>query len=126
MTATVISCLLTVMTLAVRAADVPQLNVAPLCHGIVDQGGDPLQAGDPNVSFKQCMDSEAADKATLEKEWSTFSAANKRDCTDEARTGGLSSYTDLLTCLEMAKDVEDDKSREPAGQSPPSRVRNKQ
>lgn len=39
-----------------------------MCYGIADQGADPLQAGDPDVSFKQCMDFEAANIATLGKE----------------------------------------------------------
>ncbi len=106
---TVVSCSLALPNLA-RAADAPQLNVALMCHGIADQGADPLQTGDPNVSFKQCMDSEAADKATLRKEWDQFSANNKQHCTSEARMGGLPSYTDLLTCLEMARDVAKDRA----------------
>jgi hypothetical protein len=104
-------CLLGLYLTPAAAADVPKLNVEPLWHGIADQG-DPLEAGDPAVSFKQCMDSEQADKAKLEQERSTFSAGNRQNCTDEARTGGESSYTDLLTCLEMARDVENDRSQQ--------------
>jgi hypothetical protein len=87
------------------ADDVPKLDVAPLCHGIADQGADPLETGDPMVSFKQCIESEQTDRATVAKEWSQFSAESKQMCTDEATDGGESSYTDLLTCLEMARDV---------------------
>jgi hypothetical protein len=58
------------------------------------------------------MDSEQVDKVKLEQEWSTFPAGNRQNCTDEARTGGESSYTDLLTCLEMARDVENDGSQQ--------------
>jgi hypothetical protein len=94
-------------TPVVLADEIPKLDVAPLCHGIADQGADPLQAGDPMVSFKECMESEQSDRATLAKEWSRFSADSKQTCVDEASTGGESSYTDLLTCLEMARDVED-------------------
>ena len=39
------------------------------------------------------------------KEWSDFSSDDKRHCVAEATVGGESSYTDLLTCLEMARDV---------------------
>ena len=124
-TALVLFCLLDFSSAAARDADIPNLNVKPLCHGIVDQGADPLEAGDPNVSLKQCLESERADKATLQKEWPTFSTTNKQHCTNEAVAGGLSSYTDLLTCLEMAKDVNDDRSQQSAGQSSPGRIRNK-
>jgi hypothetical protein len=41
----------------------------------------------------------------LVKEWSTFAAPDKVACTKESRTGGEASYTELLTCLEMARDV---------------------
>jgi hypothetical protein len=52
------------------------------------------------------MESEQPDRATVAKEWSEFSPENKQICTDEATTGGESSYTDFLTCLEMVRDVE--------------------
>jgi hypothetical protein len=111
MTTTVVCCLLALPSLAAWAADVPQLNVAPMCHGIADQGADPsLEAGDPTVSFKQCMESESADKATLAKEWSTFTAVDQQQCTGAVTMGGLPSYTDLVTCLEMARDVEKDRT----------------
>jgi hypothetical protein len=89
------------------ADEVPNLDVAPLCRGIADQGADPLEAGDPAVSFKQCMESERNDRATVAKEWSSFPADSKQMCADEATAGGESSYTDLLSCLEMARDVND-------------------
>ena len=110
MTTTVVCCLLALPGLTASAANVPQLNPTPMCHGIADQGADPLEAGDPTVTFKQCMDSESADKATLQKEWSTFAAVNQQQCTAEVTMGGLPSYTDLLTCLEMARDVEKDRT----------------
>jgi hypothetical protein len=86
-----------------RSDQYPVLNVAPLCHGITDQSD--LQEGLRNVSFDQCMKAEQTDRETMIKEWSTFSADDKRHCVAEATMGGESSYTDLLTCLEMARDV---------------------
>ena len=91
--------------LPVSADDVPTLHVEQVCHGIVNQSGDSLTAGDPKVAFSQCMDAEQADREALSKEWSTFNADDKRHCTDESRMGGDSSYTELITCLEMARDV---------------------
>lgn len=88
-----------------RADDIPTLHVEQVCHGIVNQSGDSLTAGDPKVQFQQCMDAEKADRDALAKEWSTFTADDKRHCTDESRMGGDSSYTELITCLEMARDV---------------------
>jgi hypothetical protein len=86
-----------------RSDQYPVLNVAPLCHGITEQSD--LEEGFRSVSFDECMKAEQADRETMIKEWSTFSADDKQHCVAEATMGGESSYTDLLTCLEMARDV---------------------
>jgi hypothetical protein len=88
---------------AARSDQYPTLNTAPLCHGITKQSD--LQEGFRSVSFDQCMQAEQTDRETMIKEWSTFSADERRHCLAEATMGGESSYTDLLTCLEMARDV---------------------
>jgi hypothetical protein len=90
---------------AVRSQNVPVLHSEQICHGIVKQSGDSLSAGDPKVAFSQCMDAEQKDRETLVKEWSQFTADDKRHCTAETTMGGESSYTELVTCLEMARDV---------------------
>jgi len=51
------------------------------------------------------MKAEQQDRETMIKEWSSFSAADKTHCINEAKMGGESSYTDLVSCLEMARDV---------------------
>jgi hypothetical protein len=42
----------------------------------------------------------------LVQEWPTFMAGDKAECTSESSAGGVPSYTELLTCLEMARDAE--------------------
>ena len=54
---------------------------------------------------KNCLESEQATRDELVKQWSSFNAADKISCVNELRMGGESSYTELLTCLEMARDV---------------------
>jgi hypothetical protein len=97
--------LLVLPILPAQSDDIPVLNVLPLCRGIASQGADPLQAGDRSVSVKECLGAEQADRETMKQEWPTFSASDKKHCIAEATMGGESSYTDLLTCLEMARDV---------------------
>jgi len=93
----------------------PKLDVAPLCHGIVAQSD--LQEGLQSVTFDQCMKDEQDDRNAMIKEWSTFSAEDKSHCIAEATMGGESSYTDLVTCLEMARDVRNlPKSESSSGQ----------
>lgn len=90
----------------------PKLDVAPLCHGIVAQSD--LQEGLQSVTFDQCMQAEQDDHNEMIKEWSTFSADDKSHCIAEATMGGESSYTDLVTCLEMARDVRNLAKSEPS------------
>ena len=89
--------------LPARSDEYPTLDVKPLCRGLTSQTS--LQEGLRSMSFDECLKAEQADRDTMIKEWSSFSADDKRHCIAEATMGGSSSYTDLLTCLEMARDV---------------------
>jgi hypothetical protein len=89
--------------LSARSDDIPTLDVNPVCHGIAMQGE--LEAGLQQTSFQQCMQSEQAVREDVKKEWSTFSTADKTHCVALAKTGGESSYTELISCMEMARDV---------------------
>jgi hypothetical protein len=84
---------------------VPQLDVEPVCKGIAEQGG--VTFRDPAVpqEKKNCIESELAVREELVKQWSSFSADDRTHCINETTMGGESSYTELLTCLEMARDV---------------------
>ena len=88
------------------ADDAPRLNLEPVCHGINRQGGLDLE---PNQSapedFDSCMKSEMAIRDQLVEQWSTFKASDKSNCIGETNAGGMPSYTDLLTCLQMAMDA---------------------
>jgi hypothetical protein len=90
--------------LSARSDEIPTLDVRPVCHGIASQGADPLDVG-IQTSFQQCVQSEQQVREQLKKEWSTFSAANKQHCVTLATIGGESSFTELITGLEMARDV---------------------
>ena len=91
------------MVPAARSDQYPVLDVAPVCHGIASQGE--LEEGLRQTSFEQCVQSEQDVRDELKKEWSTFNSDDKRHCTAETTMGGESSYTELVTCLEMARDV---------------------
>ncbi|HEY1747359.1 MAG TPA: hypothetical protein VGG11_11440 [Xanthobacteraceae bacterium] len=97
--------LLLAVPAAARADDVPTLNVEQVCDGIAQQGG--VTFRDPAIAQekKNCLDSEQAVRNELVKQWSKFDRADKTSCVNESQMGGESSYTELLTCLEMARDV---------------------
>jgi hypothetical protein len=86
-----------------RSDQYPVLNVVPVCKGIASQSS--LEEGLSNTSFDDCMKGEQTDREAMIKEWSTFNSDDKMHCIAETTMGGESSYTDLVTCLEMARDV---------------------
>src|SRR5262249_14778686 len=88
---------------AARSGDIPTLDVRPVCRGIARQGE--LEVGLQQTSFEQCVKSEQDTREQLNKEWSTFTTADKTGCIALAQTGGEPSYTELITCMEMARDV---------------------
>jgi hypothetical protein len=89
-----------------RSDDIPSLDVRPVCRGIASQSADPgVGTAGQTETFRRCMVSEQAVREQLKSEWSAFSPADKRHCVTLAKTGGESSNTELITCLEMARDV---------------------
>jgi hypothetical protein len=83
--------------------DVPQLNINPVCHGIAQQAAGPGEKGSPDLAFGQCVKNEQAMRQKLIGEWSTFVPSETSNCVGEETSGPLPSYTDLATCLEMAR-----------------------
>ena len=88
--------------LSARSDEIPTLDVGPVCRGIASQSGESLVFESTSAD---CVKSEQEVREQLRKEWSTFSAADKQHCVTLSKIGGESSYTELLTCLEMARDV---------------------
>jgi hypothetical protein len=87
--------------LSAESDEFPTLNVLPLCRGIISQGADPLQAGDPRVSIDECLKAEKQDRETMIQEWPTFSASETLHCHGERRqedaTGAGEFKADRLT-----------------------------
>ena len=89
------------------AESVPNWNVTPSCRG----------AGytqNTSESLKRCLDAEQRTREKLNKDWSTFPAADRAKCV-KAQTFSP-TYTELATCLEMNRDLR--KSATPAGAMP--------
>ncbi len=82
---------------AAYAVDVPILDVSRTCH--------PIAAEDGALDSGRCLKSEREARDQLTREWSDFPAADKTLCTQMATMGGLPSYVQLITCLEMKREV---------------------
>jgi hypothetical protein len=86
------------LTIAV-ADNVPRLDVNPSCRA----------AASGMVGVKQdmsvCLEDEKAARDQLVKEWSQFAGDDKTRCTRMSTRGGSPTYTELLVCLQMARDA---------------------
>jgi hypothetical protein len=93
----------------VAANSVPTLNVEPSCRAAAEQ------ATRPNY-LSTCKQIEQKARDQLVKDWSQFSAANKRQCVSLSKLGGPPTYTEVLTCLDMTRDAAKLKSERQAHQ----------
>ena len=86
-------------SLPVRADEVPTYDVAKSCR--VD-----VQAYQGNENRAGCMTDEQNARTTLVAQWTQFTPDARSRCTKiVGDAGDPQSYVELLTCLQMAKDV---------------------
>jgi hypothetical protein len=57
--------------------EIPDLNVDPVCRGIVQQAANPTEKGDADLAFSQYVGSEQAMRQKLAGEWATFLPGEK-------------------------------------------------
>ena len=87
------------MFTAAQAAEVPALDVSRTCV--------PMAVGDRTLQIDtdRCFKSEREAREQLAREWANFPTADRSLCTQTATMGGTASYVELITCLEMKRDV---------------------
>jgi hypothetical protein len=78
---------------------VPKLNYEPSCKAAV------TAAALPGRDEESCKRDEETARATLEKIWNQFAAADRQRCVSLTSLGGAPSYVELLTCVEMSRDA---------------------
>jgi hypothetical protein len=92
--------MLSASLLVADTGGVPNLDVAPSCRDAASLG-DSL-----NARFKQCMDDEHDALNELATKWSQFRSNDRASClAAEGDVAGLSSYVELLECLNMAQEA---------------------
>jgi hypothetical protein len=89
---------------------VPVLDVAKECR---------FEGGSSEI-FDRCVRDENEARQQVEALWEKVGNADRNACVSEATGGGYASYIELVTCLEMARDVaaaekRDSQSGRPAG-----------
>jgi hypothetical protein len=85
---------------------VPDFNINTACRALAqipEAGTDEMdQAG----ATRRCLEEEREARGQLLKEWSQFTPAERKNCVGISRQGEVDPvYSELLTCLEMARDA---------------------
>ncbi len=96
--------------------DLPNFDVRAACRALARVPEARLTGVDQVDATKNCLDEERQARAQLSKEWVQFRPADRSKCVGVSRQGATEPvYTELLTCLEMARDAQ-----EPASPHGPS------
>jgi hypothetical protein len=74
---------------------VPKLDIARECQ---------FEAGSKE-DLDRCVTDERQAREQLQTEWAQFTPSEKTQCNRENDVGGIFSYVELQTCLEMERDV---------------------
>ena len=77
------------------ADTMPKLDIARECQ--FEGGIKPVQ--------ERCAADETQARDQLQNEWAQFGPGAKKQCSEESTTDNIASYVELLTCLEMERDV---------------------
>ncbi len=77
------------------ADTVPKLDIARECQF---EGG-------PQETQTRCVADETQARNQLQTEWTQFGPGAKKQCNEESTTDNIASYVELLTCLQMERDV---------------------
>jgi hypothetical protein len=57
------------------------------------------------IDTERCLKSENEARNQLARQWTEFPSADRTQCRQTATMGGTASYVELITCLEMKRDV---------------------
>jgi hypothetical protein len=88
---------------AAIADDVPTFNIRKSCKADVQAYQSNAEG---QASSAACLKDEEGARTTLVSQWTQFAQENRTRCVRMVGDGAASqSYVELLTCLQMAKDV---------------------
>ena len=73
------------------ADEMPKFSVGKICLAAANKD--------------QCLRDEQGAEAQLVAQWPQFAAADRATCSKTAEIGGMPSYVELLTCLQLARNV---------------------
>jgi hypothetical protein len=80
----------------VAGVSLPKFNVEPSCRAAAQRAGDPSY-------LAVCMGKERDAREQIERLWREFTAGDRAQCVPRSRVFERGTYTELLTCLELAR-----------------------
>jgi hypothetical protein len=81
----------------------PRLSVKTICKS--READAKMLRSTPAQSTEDCVHDEEAAKTQLRNLWASTSASVRNRCESDARSLGTTSYLDLLTCIQMEKEM---------------------
>src|SRR5947209_8586359 len=97
------------MPASAALADAPTLNVQATCRAT------PAVNLDQQATYDNCMRSENAARDKLNKSWAKMRVDWRSTCLKTTTLGGVPSYVELLTCVEMREAAANGQSGAPSG-----------
>lgn len=87
------------------AEKVPALNVEPSCRGSAQVAVRKADGQMPTAAEirETCLNKEHEARDKLKEQWTQFTSEHRASCTRSTAAGGLPSYIELLTCLEISE-----------------------
>ena len=82
---------------------IPSFKVEPSCENAAARATVPL--GSTVNTAEVCIRKEMEAREQMTKEWDKFATADKSYCVPLSTQGGTPTYTELLTCLELAREA---------------------
>jgi hypothetical protein len=81
------------------AADqVPTFDVTPSCQAAAKRANAPNYAS-------ACLRDEKQARAKLQQNWQEYTVEDRRQCRALSSLGGMPTYTEILTCIELAREA---------------------
>ncbi len=96
----IVAVLATHLVVAV-ADDIPKFDIAATCRAAEASAARDIRGSNGEA----CTSDERTARDQLAKEWTQFSAADRKSCTALSTSSTEPSYVELITCLEMTRDA---------------------
>ena len=105
----VFTAILAALPASAAFADAPTLNVQATCRAT------PAVNLDQQATYDNCMRSENSARDKLNKTWAKMRVDWRSTCLKTTTLGGIPSYVELLTCVEMREAAANGQSGAPSG-----------